>query len=621
MAGVALIVLKDPKQKQFLKNAMDKLCKYLNSNFSLFFEIIKQPVRSEMAGLIRFKKDENQKFYLHSDGSWIAYEGHVYALEQTRILDARILWDWYQTYDDKLPRYLDGDFVIKLYDAKRDEFLIINDIIKSKINYLIETSEIIFFSPFLVLSSFFRAPKPDPYALNEYLWRYYIQSDRTILKDVRRLKPASIYKIKDGKINHSHYWEWPRRYTTLRFNEAAEQLSESIKESARLIQKYGKTPVLELTMGQDSRMVAAGFTSQNIPFISTIYGKDDFQEVKYTRDMAIRGNREHHQVKLGGDYLQDPWRFQKKSILLGSAEEPGYLAGRIMYMRSRYKQWSDIALSGMLGRYYKDGLWNELYVFNLYREPKAFNIDLFLKYRALNKKYPDNIFNSEFLAIKKNSENYFKSMVKETIEGYEDSPVALQVDKFDLERYGMFQQISGNITNNVIDLISPLMLRRNLESALIMPPKWKYNLSSMQREVVFRLDPQLAAEKTDVADIDMVPKAGPKYLAFLMKYWFYQSKKLRDKIKNTLNISSKTQLQKAWNYYPIHQTMFQNDEVQDYLNADQMQLSDVLSNPEWQTYLSMIRTERISLDEYEFLFKILTIEYFLKEAKKIWNNG
>jgi hypothetical protein len=365
-------------------------------------------------------------------------------------------------------------------------------------------------------------------------------------------------------------------------------------------------------------MVAAGFTSQNLPFISVIYGKDDFLEVQKTRMMAEKRHREHHQVVLEEDYLSDPWTFQKKGILLGNAEEPGYLAGRMLYMRWLYKRWSQIALNGLQGRYYKDGLWNELYVFNLYREPRKFDIDLFLKYRALNKNYDDFIFTEDFRRIKQDSGSYFRQMVEESLRGYEKSPVALQVDKFDIDRYGSFGQIANSICNNAIDLISPLFFRRNLEIALQSPVNWKYNLSPLQRALVYNLDPKLAAEKTDLGGLNMVPKTGFSYYTFLLRYWYAQSKKFRDKIKTKLKLPVKTQLQKAWEYYPIHQQMFRDEEVQQLLKYDQMRLSNIVEKQPWQDFIRTFEQGKASLDQYEYLFKILSIEYFLHECEQQW---
>ncbi len=622
MAGVALIVAKNDNVSG-LNKIESKLDNYLKNSFGKYFPFISLDRIHPKHLLIQFRKkkeDSDFKTFRDDKGNWLYYSGHVFFLNETKVLSAKELWELYLTNNENLPNFLDGHFVIKLFNKSENKLIVFNDFFKNRTEYYTSNDNYLMFTPFTLLTAAIQKTELDLQALNEFLWRYYIQSQRSILKNVQRMDLAEWFEIKDSKIKIKHYWKWPESYTSITFEQAAEQLSESMKESARLINLLSKKPVVDLTMGQDSRQVVVGFTNQNIPFISSIYGKKDFYEVVQMKERTKRLGIENIHIELEEDYLSNPREHFKKGVFLSSCDEPGYLIGRIMYMRSRYLPYSDFTVNGVHGRYYKDGLWNEMYIFNLYREPKKIDTNLLLKYRILNKNYDDSIFISEYQNIKKKSWDYFRNMITDSISGYENSPVSIQVDKFDTMHYGTFGNIANTSCDYVINLISPLMLRRNVELGIELPVKWKWNLSKIQRAVVSRLDPKMAMEKTDYANINMIPKNGLNYIPFITTYWLAQSKKYRDKIKNLIGFSSKTQLQKAWDYLPVYKTIFNNEEVKDHLNYDKMILSSILEKENWEQFKERFEPDGMSYDkisDYEFLFKILSVEYFLREAQSL----
>ncbi len=569
--------------------------------------------------LFLFQKHKQNKYYFDAAGNWLAYEGRVFALRESLCYSAKDLWRLYRRYGSRFPDYLDGHFVIKLYDQQTDELWIVTDFIKSKANYLCQTEHFVMITPFLLPTAIIQKPEIDWHAFNEFLWRYYILSYRTILKNTKRLAPATIYRIKRNKIRTQKYWHWPHEYTDFPLQSCIRRISHNIQESAHLISENLGRPLIEFTMGQDSRQILSGFTSQKLNFTTAIYGRPSFLEVARVKEMAHRHHFENHHIQLGADITNNPWHFYKQGIIWGNCEEPGYLIGRILYMRLQYLALTSLVLNGVHGRFYKDGLWNELYVFNLYREPKEFNIDLFLKYRAMNKNYPDHIFTKPFQTLKQHSRDYFHDMVTSSIQGYQESPVAIQVDKFDMQHYANFGLVSNNICSLTMDLISPLLLRRNMELAITVPVKWKYNLSHLQRGVVSLLDPSLAKEKTDMCGINMTPKTDINYLFHLARYYACQAQKLQDKFKRLMGKSPLNQLQKAWNYLPLYQKVFQNEEFQQLMQFDRMELSALLDKSEWNRFLKQYTQKDFqTVDRYEFLYKLASIEYFLIQAKRLW---
>lgn len=590
----------------------------IDTQLAPYFKHIETHRPSQDVFLARFVKNDRDNWYEDQDGNWLALSGVVTDVNDPRLYNARELWAHYLGRGIEALKELDGHFVLALHDARRNITLVINDFMKNKTQFYTETDACYLFTPFAHLSAVLRPPEVDPYALNEFLWRYYIMSYRSMLKDVERMPPAAIFRLGEEKLEKERYWHPPKTYTSASLEESAEQLSATMRQSARLISAMDTKPLIEFTMGQDSRMVLAAFTREGLPFENAIFGKDDFPEVVHVKEMSRRHGFTLHHVTLGPDFMNNPWEAVAPSIVLGSAEEPAYLMGRIRYMRRQYQPFARLAVNGVHGRFYKDGTWNEMYVMNAYREPKTFRKDIFIKYRALNKNYREDIFTPAYRSLKKESPAYIDRMIADAIRGYEASPVAIQVDVFDLFHYANFGYVANNICNMESDLISPLLFRRNLDIALALPARWKYNLSRIQRAVVWQLDPKLAVEKTDFAGLDMKPRRGIAYGWFLARYHFAQSQKFRDKIKNLLGFPVKTQLQKAWDYRPVYEKMFRAAREEGLYDYNTMRLAPWLEKEAWQKAMRPYEDPAYgTLERYEFMIKLATVEKFLRAADAV----
>lgn len=618
MAGSFLLISKNHK-KNNIDSLFTKIEQYLNKNLVDYFKDVNYYRPQSDCIVINFKKDNIKKFYQDGQNNWITYEGTVFGLNKTKIYTASNILNLYKDHSTNFVNYLDGHFVIKIYDATKQEFLIINDFIKNKTNYYTESEDFIIFSPILILTALIKRPMVDKKALNEFLWRYYILSNRTIFKDVNRLKPATIYIIQNRKIETEKYWDWPKSYTNLCFKDSVQKTVNSLQETARLISKLGK-PVIDFTMGQDSRQIVSSFTSQGIEFSTSVFGKSDFCEVQNVKKMSNRHNIENYNITLNNDYQNNPYKYFLKSILLGSSEEPGYMLGRIMYMRNQQSKFGSLVLNGMDGHFYKNGLWDEMYTFNFYKEPKKFNIDTFLKMRALSNDYKSDIFNKKINQIKQESEQYFTNLVTRSIKDYINAPVSIQVDKFDLYHWLNFCIAANSACNTITNSISPLLLRRNLEFALKVPVQWKFNLSKYQRAIVYNMDQELAKEKTDFAGVNMVPKNIFTYFPFYFKYFYHQSNRLKNKIKSKLGLNVKTHIQDAWDYLPIYKNLFNNSELQLLIYYKNMHLNNIILQENWNNFVAKFQEpNQCTIADYEYILKIAGLEILLKEADKIYD--
>jgi hypothetical protein len=617
MAGVLLLISKNPQNQKAFISKINRLEKFINNVFQPHFKNIVFKKLSDKSFIVQFKKNDQHKFYSDEKDNWLAFEGSVFALNESKMYNAKELLNLYQKFGKNFVNKLDGHFVIKLYDAHKNTYFVVNDFIKNKTNFWVESEDFIMFTPFLLTTAAVKRPQLDQHAFNELMWRYYILSERSILKDVKRLSPSTIYEIKNGKATTETYWEFPHHITDLSFQDSVENMVESIKETARLIHNsFGKS-CADLTLGQDTRMIVASFRNQNLPLATSIFGKDDFIEVKNVKQMSKRHNLEHHNIQLTTIYLDHLWEYFEKSLILGSCDEPGYILGRILFMRDEQANFGGVLLNGSGGPFYKDCFWEEVYTLNLYREPKKINSDMFLKLRPLNKNYPDNIFKNNYLQIKTNSTHYFTEMLSNSIRGYLNTPVSMKIDKFSLTQWQNYAIVANSTANSVYNSIAPLLLRRNLEIGIPLPAKWRWNKSKFQRAVMWALDPELAKEKTDFGGINMVPKNLFTFSPFYIRYVYRQSARFRNKIMTKLGINIITLLQEAWDYLPVYRKLFSDENVQYNLNYRNMYLAEIIDEKEWNIFLEKYqKTGNLSLNNFEYIFKLVSVEYFLKKANE-----
>ncbi|MBN1406893.1 MAG: hypothetical protein JW956_03850 [Calditrichaceae bacterium] len=620
MAGTLLFISKSKKNTIQFKARTERIRSFIENNYKSYFKNIQYRFLDDQTFLVEFRITDHSKFYESEEGSWLTFEGTVFGLSSTEILDASQLWKLYSENPLDFPNQLDGHFIIKLFNQKTGKYSVFTDFIKNKVNYISENSDFLLFTPYLSLSGIIRKPELDLEAFNEFMWRYYILSNRTILKEVERVQPATEYNFdsKAGKLSSKKFWEWPRQYTNLSFRDSVDKTVQSMRETARLLNKSFEKPCIDFTMGQDSRQVISSFTNQNLSFATAVFGKSDFYEVNAVQNLAQKYNLENHNIQLDPNYVTHIYDHFKKALLLGNCEQPGYLLSRILYMRLQYINWGNVSLNGVDGHFYKNGLWDEQYTMNFYREPKDFNIDMFLKLRALSNNYKDDIFNSEYREIKNNSRPYFASIIEQSINDYRNSPVSIQVDKFDLSHWLNFALSANNTCNSIIPHISPLLLRRNLEFALTVPVQWKFNLSKYQRAIVYTLDPDLASERTDFGGVNMIPKNAITVIPFYFRYFYFQSSRMRKKIKSKLGFRVTTHLQEAWDYLPVYKQLFLQPEIQSVLNFDEMEISALLSKDEWQQYVSDLKSsDNLGLKNLENILKIASVENFIRLAKSI----
>ena len=246
---------------------------------------------------------------------------------------------------------LNGEYLIAVWEKKERRLTIVNDRLGLKRLAMWHNETMFAFASevksLAVIPQVSRAT--DEQALAELLTFGHLQDDRTLLKDVKLLPPATVLVWEKGKISTQQYWQYvfkadPKLENTDRaIGEYAERVCTAV---ARRIEGQERIGLL-LSGGLDSRTLA-GMVRKVRPkgtLLTWTTGDPKSHDVRFARQIAEAVGSHHSSVEIPKSFLQEfgphyAW------VLDGMVTTHG--AHRICVLPSVSEQ-TDVALIGFLG--------------------------------------------------------------------------------------------------------------------------------------------------------------------------------------------------------------------------------------------------------------------------------
>ena len=185
-------------------------------------------------------------------GSWLQFESPDVSGKDAAAL--------YLNLGGAFPAGMRGQFAFALHDAKNNSILLGTDRFSEiPVFYAVFHGGIAWASDPTILS---RLPGVDNgtdlRAVDLYLTMRYIPSPFTIYKGVRKLPPASVLSMGDGKISTSAYWTPPMEEGKFRsFNEASEAVHTALLNATQHCLGKEKRAAVLVSGGIDSSSVSA----------------------------------------------------------------------------------------------------------------------------------------------------------------------------------------------------------------------------------------------------------------------------------------------------------------------------------------------------------------------------
>jgi len=230
----------------------------------------------------------NSFSYLHYD---IIIEGRIYDKTESILrseLEQLINCINEDNFKIDLTKWIentDGDFIISIIDKKNDNFFLFNDIFGRLPLYFKKTLNRICISRHLkFIIDIENEFDFDKLALSHYLLLGYMIGERTLFKEIKQLRPASLIVVNGDALNVSilHQFNFQiRKYASNDFKANLNELDRLFSDACKNRFNNGKQNIVTLSGGLDSRMVAACMHKNKIPFeaatisYSTGYAKEE----------------------------------------------------------------------------------------------------------------------------------------------------------------------------------------------------------------------------------------------------------------------------------------------------------------------------------------------------------
>lgn len=227
-------------------------------------------------------------------------QGHHFATAS----DTESLVHGYEEYGDAFVTRLRGMFAFALWDERRQRLVVGRDRFgKKPLVYTELGGTLRFASELAALVEDETVPREvDPVALDAYLTYGYVPTPLTIYRQVFKLPPAHLLIWEHGRSRIHRYWQL--EYTPklqLDEAEAVERFWELFREAVRLRLSADVPLGAFLSGGLDSSAVVAAMSEVSDGPVRTFsigFGHEDYDELRYARQVAQRYGTDHHELEV-----------------------------------------------------------------------------------------------------------------------------------------------------------------------------------------------------------------------------------------------------------------------------------------------------------------------------------
>lgn len=248
----------------------------------------------------------------NEDGSvWIVFNGEIYNFQELHQKlagkghvfrtksDTETIVHLYEEYGTAFAKELRGMFAIAIWDRRKKRLVLARDRVgKKPIFYSLNGTSFAFASELNALLAAGVSREIDLRAVDAFLTLQYIPSPLSIFKSVKKLEPASVLTLENGKITVKKYWDLPlgAQKLNLPLAEVKERLYSELLEATK-IRLISEVPLgAFLSGGIDSSVVVALMaksSAQPVKTFSIGFKEAGFSELDFARQVAVMYGTKH----------------------------------------------------------------------------------------------------------------------------------------------------------------------------------------------------------------------------------------------------------------------------------------------------------------------------------------
>ncbi len=399
--------------------------------------------------------DPTTESWLFVLGTWFHREGYANGSEM------RLLERYLEVGAGAIGEELEGFFVVVLGDARVRETVVITDVVGSCHCFCRRTARMIALSGSSLLLASLAPVELDAIACQEYLRTGIIYEDRTLYKEVRKLGPASTFRLGRGaKQPTQKYWSVAAiEPESLRGSEAAHQLWNRLTNAAVRIGRAFPRPVCDLTGGYDSRALVSAFWAAGIPVATVVSGPEASADVVLSRQLAqIAGLPHLHHASRQSQSFKEV----AEAVCFTDGEYDMVEYARILEIHRSMINRFDISINGSFGELAR-GYWWEL-LFPRAGEHVRLDAQKVGQLRFAATTDESRLFSPD---VRLDLASHFASIIERTNRGLFEAPNTQQMDHAYLAmRMQRWQGRIASSTNRIWPCLSPFMFRSVLETTL-----------------------------------------------------------------------------------------------------------------------------------------------------------
>ena len=532
--------------------------------------------------------------WLLASGTWFHANGYSSG-EETRLLRR-----FFEVGAERLAGDLEGFFVLIFGDSHTSEVVVVTDIVGSCHCFQRSFDDAIVLSGSSLLLASLEESQLDLVACQEFLFTGIIYEDRTCYREVRKLKPATIFRFANGtKKTEKQYWRAADlKMESLRGDSAVDALWEKMRRAAGRIHTLYRNPICDLTGGYDSRALVATFLGAGVRCSTAVSGADDSADVRISTDLAKELGLPH----LHNEPLREiSFEQLQACIALTDGEYDLVNYAQIREIHEQLAGRFDVSINGSFGEVAR-GYWWELLLPRIgARRPLPARKVSQLRYAA-------HTYDVSMLPPEKRVDlvQHFTEVIERTNSGLNGCPNTFQMDHaYLMMRMQRWQGRIASSTNQIWPCLSPFMFRSVLETMLETRAvsRWR---SLMIRKMLARYSPIMAAYPLEHG-FPAEPTTWKNFYRFfpLAKYF---SEKVANKVglrrkEETTNGSADLRLQ-LWSQEP----------VQELFRPSNMRLGGVMDKSALAGFL-----ERSKQNDFRFAeqwARLLSLECALRAADR-----
>lgn len=332
----------------------------------------------------------------------------------------------------------------------------------------------------------------DPVSVREFLAIGTVFGDRTLFRGVRKLKAASVYTLRDGRLTEDGAWWNLRSILWDRISDGTpERLADAIVRTMSRIGSVVHEPVLDLTGGFDSRGLLAGALAAGLDIKTVTSGDESSRDILVASHIAGVLGIPHMTAFTAGEGSTYTEKNLARALRLSDGEIDVFLGAPVAATQARSALNGTASIQGSCGEFSR-GYWWDLVAGGVRgRAP------LDARHVARQRFALDDSADA-YLAEKEGSlVDHFAREVETVLADVRDLPTVSQADAVYVRM--RMQHWGGRFlsaTLRQIDSIGPYAFLDPMREAFSAPPGVRRG-NRMPRHVIGRLNPKLAKLPTE----------------------------------------------------------------------------------------------------------------------------